>query len=66
MIPKFLQPEHLSFASIEILHARLTDSQPPAPVVVCAWCVDFDPTTVRGASHGICAACAAKLEEGMR
>ena len=66
MIPKFLQPEHLAFASIEILHARLTDSQPPVSALVCAWCPDFDPTLVRGASHGICAPCRAKLEAGMR
>lgn len=36
MIPKFLQPEVLSFASVEILAARLTDSA-PVPVIVCAW-----------------------------
>lgn len=28
MFPKFLRPEHVPFASIEILSARLTDSAP--------------------------------------
>jgi len=31
-----------------------------ALVPVCAWCPDFVPTP--GVSHGICAACAARLD----
>ena len=44
------------------LVARLTDAA-PALRVICAWCVDFDPTAPdnKGASHGICPDCAAKL-----
>jgi hypothetical protein len=48
--------------------ARLTDSQPPAEavaaVVLCAWCVDFNPRDPRnrGASHGICPTCFSRME----
>ncbi len=51
MIPRFLRPEILSYASIEIV--------PAAPRVICAWCPDFDPTSPAnaGASHTICAVC---------
>jgi len=44
--------------------ARLTDSEPPA-LTICAWCPDFDRTIAspRGTSHGICPACARKLEQ---
>jgi hypothetical protein len=59
MIPKFLQPEVLSFASVEILTARLTDTAPPA-AVICAWCPTFDRAVpARGVTHGMCPACAA-------
>lgn len=42
------------------LVARVTDS---APVLICAWCPDFDPRDPinKGASHVLCAACAAKI-----
>ena len=46
------------------MKARITDSAPP---VICAWCPTFDrfaPANA-GASHGICAACAAKLKKEM-
>lgn len=65
MIPKFLRPEVVVWASIEIVTARLTDSQPPPPplAVICAWCPAFDPTTqAPGLSHGICPTCTARLE----
>jgi hypothetical protein len=40
--------------------ARKTDSEPPR--LVCAWCPDFKPEDTRaGDSHGLCAACAARL-----
>ncbi len=55
MIPAFLRPEHLHYASIEIISA---------PRVVCAWCPDFnrqDPIN-KGASHGMCQACFAKAD----
>jgi hypothetical protein len=44
------------------LIARLTDTQPL--VTICAWCPTFDRTDPKhkGASHGICPACRAKLE----
>ena len=33
------------------------------PIVICAWCVGFDPKDPAnvGASHGLCAACSARL-----
>jgi len=68
MIPKFLQPERVLFASLELLRARLTDSAPPAltlvPAPVCAWCPDFNPANQpAGISHGICQACSDRLAE---
>jgi hypothetical protein len=33
----------------------------PNPPTVCAWCPDFQPPTVPGISHGMCAACAARI-----
>jgi hypothetical protein len=59
MLPKFLQPEAVLFASLEVLRARLTDAQPPAPPR-CAWCPGFVP--VAGESHGICPTCAAQFD----
>jgi len=56
--------ETLNTASVV---ARLTDSKPPSlPIpalrVICAWCPGFTPTSAdKGASHGICPACAAKI-----
>jgi hypothetical protein len=54
MLPKFLQPERLAYASVEIVR-RLTDSAPPSTmttrdnptvvidarglVVACSWCL---------------------------
>lgn len=63
MLPKFLQPEAVLFASLEVLRARLTDAMPPARVT-CAWCPDFDgrAPSNRGASHGMCDACAALFD----
>jgi len=58
MLPSFLRPERVPYASIEIV---------PAPVV-CAYCPTFDPTVrpAPGTSHGICPACAATFEQGGR
>jgi len=48
----------------EALIARKTDSEPvPVPVMVCAWCPDFDRTTATHASHGICPSCRVRLEQ---
>lgn len=54
MRPKFLQPEAFPYASITIIPAR----------VVCAWCPDFNGRQPlhRGASHGMCDACAALFD----
>lgn len=43
--------------------ARATDTQPL--VIVCAWHPGFDRTDPKnkGASHGICAACLARLAQ---
>jgi hypothetical protein len=59
MLPSFLRPETVSYASIEIIRADV-----PAPVVVCAYCPTFDPTVAPapGTSHGICPACVVKFE----
>lgn len=40
--------------------AGLLDAEPLR--VICAWCPDFDPLSPsnKGASHGMCPACAAK------
>jgi hypothetical protein len=63
MLPKFLQPEAILFSSLEVLRARLTDAAPPLRVI-CAWCSDFNGQnlTNRGASHGMCPACAALFD----
>ena len=47
------------------LVARLTDAQPVRPI--CAWCPTFDPTALenKGASHGMCPSCAARLQAEM-
>jgi hypothetical protein len=66
MIPKFLRPDVVPFASLEFvaaaagLRARLTDS---APVTICAWCPTFVPSDPanQGASHGLCDACSTRL-----
>ncbi len=47
MVPPFLRPEVLPYASIVVI---------PAGAVVCAWCPDFAPST-GVASHGMCPAC---------
>lgn len=54
MLPKFLRPEVLPYASVVVI---------PAEATICAWCPDWRPTVnSHGASHSICAACAVKLE----
>jgi hypothetical protein len=70
MIPSFLRPERVPFASVEILRARLTDSEPVpvAPLrVICAWHPGFDRTDPAnaGASHGICPSCLSRMEAEM-
>jgi len=57
-LPAFLQSEVLPYASVEVIPA------PAPPVVVCAWCPEFDPTVppAPGTSHGICARCSARFE----
>jgi hypothetical protein len=50
MIPKFLRPEAISFASIELV------------IVLCSWCPTFDRTVdSHAAAHGLCPTCAALL-----
>lgn len=54
MIPRFLRPEVVAYASMAIV--------PAPPAVICAWCPDFNPATQPpGLSHGICPTCAAQL-----
>lgn len=53
MLPKFLQPERVPYASVEILRAL---------TIVCAWCPEFNPADQpAGVSHGLCVACAERL-----
>jgi len=53
-------------AVVEVALVPVTPDAPLSPVVdvtlvpVCAWCPDFVPTP--GVSHGICPACAARLD----
>ena len=56
MIPRFLQPERVPFASITIV---------PAPVhaCICAWCAVILRDGILPVSHGICPACATRLEQ---
>jgi hypothetical protein len=55
--PRFLRPEHVPFASFEMVTVRLTDSAPLRPTI-CAWCPEFNPA-LHGVdvSHGMCQAC---------
>jgi len=66
MIPKFLRPERFPFASFEFICAA-AGLPVAAPVTVCAWCPDFDPTTqAPGLSHGMCQPCSDRLLEAER
>ena len=53
-------------AVVTVAIVPVTPDAPLTPIVdvtlvpVCAWCPDFVPTP--GVSHGICAACAARLD----
>lgn len=49
-------------AAADALIARKTDTAPTR--VTCAWCPDFDgrQSSHRGASHGMCASCAALFD----
>ena len=53
---RLLTPEVLPYASVVVI---------PAGATICAWCPDWHPT-VKGASHGMCAACIVKFEAGVR
>jgi len=73
MLPSFLRPETLPYVSVEIVRVDgrvdLVVSAKPRPApVVCAYCPTFDPTVAPapGTSHGICAACVARFEQGGR
>jgi hypothetical protein len=62
MVPRFLRPESVPYASVEIIRV-------PAPAaIVCAYCPTFDRTVAPapGTSHGICPACIATFEKGGR
>jgi hypothetical protein len=55
MIPKFLQPERVPYASIEMESLMR---------VVCGWCASAmgeKPGLAGAVSHGLCASCAATL-----
>jgi hypothetical protein len=65
MIPKFLRPEVVPFASVDLI-ARKTDSE-PVPVIVCAWHtpkLDLDAINRRfpgQVSHVMCPQCVVKF-----
>jgi hypothetical protein len=57
MIPKFLRPERVPYASIEIV--------PAAPLrLICSWCTLQLRDGVLPASHTICPACTKKFDAG--
>lgn len=53
MIPKFLRPERVPYASVEVVRE---------PRLICAWCTLQMRDGVLPASHGLCLPCKAKLE----
>lgn len=66
MLPKFLQPEAVLYASLELVRARIAAAVQLARVP-CAWCPDFDGGDVvnRGMSHGMCDTCAKLFEQAI-
>lgn len=59
MIPKFLQPERVPYASITIVPA-------PVQACVCSWCGLVLRDGVLPVTHGICPVCAVQLEQDDR
>ena len=55
---RLLTPEVLPYASVVVI---------PEGAAICAWCPDWQPVaaTDAGQSHGMCAACVAKLAAAM-
>jgi len=71
MIPAFLRPEVLPYASVEIVHAD--GSVDPAPMVqACSWCTTVAELVALGrrfpgrVSHSLCETCAAKFDQVVR
>lgn len=59
MIPTFLRPERIPYASIEII--------PASPLrLICSWCTTQVQDGALPASHTICPACTKKFEGGAR
>lgn len=74
MIPKFLRPEVVPYASVEIIRAPVVVVLPvtsitivpvrPSPhKVICAWCDVVIREGVLPVSHGICPGCRETLEQ---
>jgi hypothetical protein len=58
MFIPFGAPGHLQYREVRFV---------PLIRVICAWCPGFNPKDAsnRGASHGICSSCAAKIKKEM-
>jgi len=68
MIPAFLKPEVLPYASVEIVHADgRVDTHPL--VQACSWCTTVAELVALGrrfpgrVSHSLCETCAAKFDQ---
>jgi hypothetical protein len=67
MIPAFLRPEILPYASVEIVHADGRVEQPM--VQACSWCTTVAELVALGrrfpgrVSHSLCDTCAAKFDQ---
>jgi len=55
MIPKFLTPEVVPYASVEIVRVPHK--------AICAWCDGLIRDGVLPVTHGICPACKERLEQ---
>jgi len=71
IIPSFLRPETLPYASVEIVRADGTiDTQPI--VQACSWCTTVAELVALGrrfpgrVSHSLCETCAAKFDQVVR
>jgi len=68
MIPAFLKPEVLPYASVEIVHADGSVDRSPL-VQACSWCTTVTELVALGrrfpgrVSHSLCESCAAKFDQ---
>ena len=68
MIPAFLRPEVLPYASVEIVRADGSVDTSPL-VLACSWCTTVAELVALGrrfpgrVSHSLCETCAAKFDQ---